>query len=266
MHLYKITHFYEFLCVPRKISETIAHKVFLYNGDRIIFRLEGQIMNVIVQTLKVSQLNITNYCYVILDESSKKAIIVDPAWQFEIIEKKLKDNNSSLLAILLTHSHFDHVNLAGHLAKKHKCMVFMSKIEIEYYRFRCPNLIAIEEFGALHFSDFAVLPILTPGHTKGGLCYLIENNLFTGDTLFFEGCGICIGNGADPNDMFDSVLFLKHNIPLKTRVYPGHSYGQEPGPTFGYLIENNIYMHFRTRRDFIAYRMRDNQHDIFRFA
>jgi glyoxylase-like metal-dependent hydrolase (beta-lactamase superfamily II) len=98
--------------------------------------------------------------------------------------------------------------------------------------------------------------MLTPGHTAGGVCYLIENNLFSGDTLFAEGCGYCSGRGADPRAMFHSLQLLKRTIAPQTLVFPGHSYGQLPGQTFGSLLKNNIYLAFDDERKFVQFRMR----------
>ena len=164
-----------------------------------------------------------------------------------------------MLFILLTHSHFDHVNLADALSKKYDSPVLMSRIEIDFYRFNCNNLLAIEDSTPFSFGHSRVLPILTPGHTKGSLSYLIGENLFSGDTLFCEGCGICQGLGADPDAMFESISFLKHQLPLETRIYPGHSYHEAPGKPFSYLMKNNIYLQLDSREHFVRFRMRHNQ-------
>lgn len=87
----------------------------------------------------------------------------------------------------------------------------------------------------------------------------------SGDTLFTEGCGICIGKGGDPNAMFDSLAFLKTTIPTETKIYPGHSFGELPGKTFAYLLQNNIYLQFKQQTEFVAFRMRGNQGRLLAF-
>lgn len=62
--------------------------------------------------------------------------------------------------------------------------------------------------------------IATPGHTKSGVCYLIGGNLFSGDTLFIEGCGLCYGRGADPRELYISLTKLKNILPNDTLVFP----------------------------------------------
>ena len=223
-------------------------------------------MGVRVHHLKISNLFFKNYSYLILDDASQTALIVDPAWQKKIIDQTLHQYDVTLAAVLLTHSHFDHGNLTSHLVDKYNCVVTMSKIEIDYYDFRSPNLLAIEDFTSFSLGGTQILPILTPGHTKGSLCYLIEDNLFTGDTLFSEGCWLCWGKGADPYAMYDSIQYLKRVLKISTRIYPGHSYGEKPGQTFGKLMKNNIYLLTKDRDFFVKFRMRDNQTGLFRFS
>lgn len=223
-------------------------------------------MKINIHQLNVSNSFFKNNCYLIVDTFTKKALIIDPAWQIEIIERAIREYDASLFAVLLTHSHIDHVNLADTLAKKYHSTVLMSKVEIDYYGFSCANLLAIQDLKTFSFCDREVLPILTPGHTKGSLCYLIGENLFTGDTLFCEGCGICWGKGADPNDMFESLSLLKQLTPQQTRIYPGHSYSDAPGQTFEYLLKNNIYLNLNDRKQFVTFRMRGNQTNLFSFT
>jgi len=88
---------------------------------------------------------------------------------------------------------------------------------------------------------------------------------FCGDTLFIEGCGLCSGKGADPNNMFDTLQKLKAKISPQTRIYPGHCYGKPVGQSFKYVLENNIYLQFDGREKFVAFRMRPHQSNLFKF-
>lgn len=218
-----------------------------------------------VYPLKVSKLHFKNYCYLIIHSHTKEAVLIDPAWEPDKIIQALEIHQAKLVAILLTHYHFDHVNLAGPLAELYQVPVLMSKTEIEYYRFTCNNLTSIEHPATLELGKINITPLLTPGHTKGALSYAIGGTLFTGDTLFIEGCGICTGIGGDPHAMFDTLSHLKRVILPETKIYPGHSYGQEPGKTFAYLLKNNIYLQFTQREEFIAFRMRKKQQGLFAF-
>jgi hydroxyacylglutathione hydrolase len=103
-----------------------------------------------------------------------------------------------------------------------------------------------------------IQPIWTPGHTMGCFCYLIEDNLFTGDVLFAEGCGMC-PNLPAAYTMFESLSKLKAIIMPHTRIYPGHSYGQQPGQLFSFLLKDNIYLQFSDKESFSAFRLRKGQ-------
>jgi hydroxyacylglutathione hydrolase len=222
--------------------------------------------NITVYPLRVKQMWFINYCYLIINSTSKTALLIDPAWEINTIEEKLKSLEVKLTGILLTHSHLDHVNLASHFANQYNVPVYMSQDEIKFHHFHCPNLIPINHFDPFSLGEINIQPILTPGHTAGGTSYLIEENLFCGDTLFIEGCGICSGKGANPEIMFETLQKLKKIISLQTIIYPGHCYGAPVGQTFDYVLKNNLYLQFDSKESFIAYRMRDNQNNIFKFT
>jgi glyoxylase-like metal-dependent hydrolase (beta-lactamase superfamily II) len=157
------------------------------------------------------------------------------------------------------------VNLAETFQKEFDCKVFMSKIEIDYYSFNCNNLNPFESSGLHSIGSIPVMVYLTPGHTAGSACYVIGKNIFTGDTLFVEGCGLCWGKGANPEQMFCSLNMLKEVIPHNFFVHPSHSYGEKPGATFEYVKSNNIYLNIICKEKFIAFRMRENQKGLFEF-
>lgn len=192
----------------------------------------------------------SNYCYIIADRSKKSAIAVDPSWEIDKITDKLHELDVDLSAILLTHSHYDHVNLAEPLQQIYHSDIYMSSAEIDFYQFRCRNLIALEDGQTFAAGGFIIRSILTPGHTAGGMCYLLSDHLFTGDTVFTEGCGICEDRGSSAEDMFHSIQRIKASIPPHVRVYPGHSFGEKPGQKMESLLKNNIYFQIEKKRTF----------------
>ena len=202
---------------------------------------------------------------IIADEAGGQSVVVDPAWEASKIEQVMDVTACECRAVLLTHSHPDHVHLAQHFAEKHGATVMMSRVEIGYYRFSCANLSPVEDGVAISIGALQIKPILTPGHTAGGMCFLVGDHLFTGDTLFAEGCGMCAGDGADPEALFGSLQELKAMIPHRTRIYPGHSYGNVPGQTFAQILANNIYLNFKSPEEFVAFRMRRGQTGWFNF-
>jgi len=214
-----------------------------------------------IKLFQVSSFIFKNQSYLV--HQNEVGLLIDPAWDFKLIDNFIVDAKIKLLGVMLTHSHYDHTNLADKFASKYGCPVYMSDVEIEHYHFRCKNLRKTHHLSSLDFGELNVLPILTPGHTEGGMCYLINNNLFTGDTFFIEGIGVCDKKGA--YDLFNSVQFVKRNLGLTTKFWPGHSFGKEPGKNLKYLLKNNIYFAFKDRDKFIKFRTRKNQPSIFNF-
>lgn len=218
-----------------------------------------------VTILAVRHLSMKNYNYLIVDPVTQEAVIVDPAWEMGKIEQAVAGAGATLRGILVTHSHHDHINLSRPLSEKYDCPIWMSSAEIAASGFRARHLTAIEAEPWM-VGKMLVEPIPTPGHTVGSTCYLIGDNLFTGDVLFAEGCGLC-PNAEAAYKMFESLELLKKRAGPQTRVYPGHSYGQPPGRTMAQLRRENIYLQFSSKESFAAFRLRSGQNRemLFRF-
>jgi len=210
-----------------------------------------------VVVLKVCHDFMKNYSYLAVDPGSRQAVIVDPAWQMEKIDQALIDTQARLSGILITHSHPDHIHLAKPLAETHDCPIWMSKEEIETSGFRARQLIGIDTT-PWAVGQMLIEPIFTPGHTPGCMCYLIADNLFTGDVLFAEGCGICPDIEA-AHAMFASLQNVKIRIKPQTRIFPGHSYGEPPGQIMWRLLRENVYLQFSDKDSFAAFRLRSGQ-------
>lgn len=210
-----------------------------------------------VVVLRVSNMFVINYNYLVIDHINSTSIIVDPAWDFDRIEQAIEVSNTTLKGILLTHSHFDHLHLAKPLAEKHNCPIWMSQEEIAISGYDAPQLEPIDET-PIWVESLKIVPILTSGHTAGSMCYMIGNNLFSGDTLFIEGCGLC-NDVLAAHNMYESLNKIKTNVNETTRVFPGHKYARSPGEQFATVLQNNIYLQFTNKEDFAAYRLRKGQ-------
>ncbi|WP_139492117.1 MBL fold metallo-hydrolase [Brevibacillus dissolubilis] len=217
-----------------------------------------------VYQLRVQFAQIINYNYIIVDQATREAAIVDPAWDFGLITSRLEELGARLTAVLLTHSHEDHVNLAAPLAHKYNCNVYMSAQEIDAYGFTAPNLHAVQDEDVIWVGKTAVTCLVTPGHTPGGCCYLLSNSMFTGDTVFIEGCGICANEQAALS-MYHSFQRIKRRVHPDVYIYPGHSFGQQPGHKLSYLYRCNIYFQLDDPNHFVSFRTRRNQQNLFSF-
>src|SRR5258708_4371490 len=160
-----------------------------------------------IVVLKMCYRYMKNYSYLVMDPRSRQAVIVDPAWQMEKVDQSLIDMKASLSGVLVTHAHPDHIHLAKPIAEKYDCPIWMSEEEIAASGFYARQLVGIDT-NPWAIGQMLIEPIFTPGHTPGCICYLIGDNLFTGDVLFAEGCGICLDPEA-PHAMFASLQDLK---------------------------------------------------------
>jgi glyoxylase-like metal-dependent hydrolase (beta-lactamase superfamily II) len=141
----------------------------------------------------------------------------------------------------------------------------MSKTEIDYYQFNCDNLHGLQHLDRIDIGKMKITCLQTPGHSAGGMCFYLPSSLFTGDTVFIEGCGACHFKGGSAEQMFESIQLIKNALPDSTRIYPGHSYGLLPGHTIGELMEKNIYFQLNQKEQFVNFRMRGNQKRLFDF-
>lgn len=206
--------------------------------------------------IQVQSKKITNYCYLINNQNRKESIIVDPAWDLEKIESVVKRAGTKLIAILITHHHGDHIHLANTLAVRYDIPVYMHSDEQSFYDFKCNNLVVFQG-DALYEAGIEINAILAPGHTKGSVCFFINNELFTGDTLFIEGCGECVSKGSSTFDLYDSLQKIL-TLPDSTKIYPGHRYKRLPGMSLKYVKQNNIYLQTKNRDDFINFHTRNH--------
>ncbi len=205
---------------------------------------------------RVSSGRTVNYCWIIANRLTHQAVIVDPAWELATIVDMLHRNALQLKAVLVTHHHHDHIHLADSVSALYGIPAFISKNEMDFYALPKHDFYTFKDDETLSVAGLFIKPILTPGHTAGSTCFLIGDALFTGDTVFNEGCGMCVGRGADPAQLFTSLRRLKQEISDSVRVYPGHRYLTELGADWGSLKKNNIYLNIKDKETFINFRMR----------
>ena len=170
----------------------------------------------IVKTIKCLQ---DNYSYLIIDEKSKNACVIDPSESNPII-KFIENNEIKLKFILNTHHHFDHIGGNSDLKKKYTAKIVGFKKDKE----RIPDIdIFLEDNEIWKNENFEAKIIHIPGHTSGHICfYFIKDKIaFTGDTLFSLGCGRIFEGTYD--QMFRSLMKLK-KLPPDTNIYCGHEY------------------------------------------
>ena len=204
--------------------------------------------------------------YLIVDRVTRETAVVDPSWDYEGLIELVKQLKVKIDYILLTHSHIDHIYIVDQLVEQFKDVkVYISDAECQYYDYAVANMIRLYDGDNIKVGITDVKCILTPGHTKGSMCYLLEDSIFTGDTLFIEGCGMCSSLGGDAQKMYDSIQKLKRVVALHVKVYAAHSYGKEPGCIMQDVMKQNIYLNINDVNQFIKFRNRKEQPKLYDF-
>jgi len=194
----------------------------------------------IFEQIPVGQMQ--NFSYVIGDEGSKEGAIVDPGWEIDKILNIAKKYDLEIKIILVTHTDFDHVNGVKDIVNATDATVYVHKEEeTEIKKLGINKIKIINDNDEFNIGKLKVKVLHTPGHTPGSVCYLLDNKLITGDTLFVENIGRTDRPMADPKKMKESLEKLK-KLDESIEVYPGHDYGSMPHSTIKHEKENNPHM------------------------
>ena len=186
--------------------------------------------------MKIDTLPLGSYqtnCYLVWAEGSSRCVVIDPGYEPETVLARLARHGLTLDAIFLTHGHFDHVGAVEALVKATGCSLWMK--EADYTQHKNPQNdffypIHDHNFCQVNFCEegehisaggltFRVME--TPGHTWGSVCYLCEDAMFCGDTLFAGSCGRTDLPGGDPQTMALTLESLGE-IQEDYRLFPGH--------------------------------------------
>ncbi len=182
----------------------------------------------IVKTYPLGSLQ-TN-CYIAIDEETNKAAIIDPGANANYLIKEIDALGIDIDVILLTHCHFDHNGAVAELKDKYKVDVYLNEAEEEYMDIDTTGIFGklpkfykyFKEGQEIKVGNLTFKTIFTPGHTKGGTCFLVENNLFTGDTLFNTSIGRTDFLGGSYNELINSIETKLMVLDDNVNVYPGH--------------------------------------------
>ena len=201
-----------------------------------------------------------NSIHFIFDHASKKCALVDPAWDADMFIQRVKDRGYELTDIWLTHWHGDHTNAAREVAEKTGANITAGINEIPYLSID-NEIKPVEDNEVIYLGETQARIINTPGHTAGGICYVLDGHLIAGDTLFVYGAGHCVMPGGSSNVFFNSMQKLKQ-LPDDMVLHCGHDYGSTTDTTMGEQKQGNPFLLIDDEDDFIHYR--NNIHDVSR--
>lgn len=181
-------------------------------------------------------------CYIVANDETKEAIVIDPSWNAEFIKGKLDSEGLNCVGIYLTHGHIDHMAAMDELKALTGVPTYASEDEKEVLGSSKANLSAmmtsvfgkvIETSADNYLADGDVRKVLgtemkcisVPGHTRGGMCYYFadEHILFSGDTLFKYSVGRSDFPTGDERALLENIREKLFVLPDETVVYPGHN-------------------------------------------
>jgi hydroxyacylglutathione hydrolase len=217
------------------------------------------------QTLYLKQLQcgpMQNYVYLIGDPATRQAAVVDPAWEIERIVQAAQADDYTITKVLITHTHQDHTGgqLFGHyipgvveLLQLVDVPVHVHKTETHILK-QLPDSSKVPTEGNQILTlggDVHITILHTPGHTPGSQCFLVQNRLVSGDTLFIGSCGRVDLPNSSPEEMYHSLTNTLMRLDDQTVLYPGHNYARQPTSTIGEERRQNPYVQYVSLHDFL---------------
>ena len=171
----------------------------------------------------------STYTYIIASAEGREALIIDPVLEnVEDYIKLLTELNLKLVKVIDTHIHADHVTGAGKLRDKTQCVTIMGEhtptdaVEIK-----------VKDEEIIKLDQLKIKALYTPGHTSDSFSFLMDNYLFSGDTLLINGTGRTDFQNGNSKDAYNSLFNRLLKLPDETLVYPAHDYRGEKVSSIG---------------------------------
>ena len=185
-----------------------------------------------------------NFVYLVVDERSKEAMVVDSGWETGPIERAVSEAGAHVRYAVATHEHFDHVSTLDDVARTLRARVVAHRDS----PIRCD--LRVSDGDILKLGEGEVRVVWTPGHTEDSICLYDGSHVFTGDTLFVGTIGRFERERAE--EIYTSLHDVILKLPPSTVVFPGHDYGEVSSRTLGDEKASNPFLRVESFRDFLA--------------
>ena len=193
-----------------------------------------------------------NFVYALGDRDTGECVLVDPAYAVRELIDVVGADDMSVTGVLATHYHPDHIggSMMGYtiegiseLLEVVDCPIHVQRDETEWITKSTSvsddHLVAHDSGDVLKVGSIEITMLHTPGHTPGSQCFLVDERLVAGDTLFLEGCGRTDLPGSNPAQMAESLRRLAE-VPDDTILFPGHRYSAANSATMDVVKQTNF--------------------------
>ena len=186
-----------------------------------------------------------NFTYIVEDENTNQAIIIDPSWDLVELELIITRNNLKIKYIVNTHHHFDHTIGNESMVNSTNAQI------IQHENSELKHDIAVKDGDEIEFGDSKLKVLHTPGHSKDSISLLGDGKLFSGDTLFVGNCGRVDLPGGNSKELYHSLFDIISSLNDDLIVFPGHNYGTSETSTIGKEKSTNLVLQRRTEQEFV---------------
>ena len=206
-----------------------------------------------------------NFVYLVGDREANEAVIVDPAYDPAGILNVLEADGMTCVGMLGTHYHADHVGgsmmglqVAGaaEMLESQNIPLHIQAAEADFVKkvtgLGDDELVLHDGGSQLEVGAITIDLLHTPGHTPGSQCFLVDNRLVAGDTLFLQGCGRTDLPGGDPELLYHSLTSVLSNVPDDAVLFPGHQYSPAPSATMGDTRAQNMVFAPKSAEEWMA--------------